>query len=78
MSETTKRANSLRRQPAFRRCVRWLACLTAGGMLLQTATTTSCGQNLSDLAGALGNPVATGIGIGLSNLAQALVISVFV
>ncbi len=69
--------SSPRPQAAFRRCVHWPGCLAAGGILLQTAST-GCGQNLSNLAGALGNPIATGVGAGLARLVEALTLNLFI
>jgi hypothetical protein len=51
--------------------------LLCGGILLQT-TTGGCEEYFSNAVSALGYPVATGIGNGLSNLVQALVVGVFI
>ena len=57
---------------------RWLriAGLLAGGMLLQAAT--GCEQRLADAASAFGQPIATGVGNGISSLFEALTLSLFV
>ena len=54
-----------------------LMSLLSGGVLLQ-ATAGGCEESLSSIADALGQPVATGIGNGLSSLVEALVLSVFI
>lgn len=59
-----------------RRCFRCLGGLFGGGFLLQT--TGGCQESLSNFADALGQPVATGISSGLSNLVQALVVGLFI
>jgi hypothetical protein len=67
----------------FRRCqplliarLRRLVAFLGGGILLQS--TGGCQEYLSSFIDALGQPVATGIGDGLSNLLQALVVGVFI
>ena len=54
-----------------------LASLLSGGMLLQAAAG-GCQESLSSIAAALGQPLATGIGNGLSNLLQAFIVGVFI
>ena len=72
---TSFRTKSTRSDVVLRR---WsLLRLLAGGILLQ-ATAGGCQDALSSVANALGQPVATGIGNGLSNLVQALVVGVFI
>jgi len=58
------------------RCVHWLRLLAAGGLLLQTASG-GCEAYLSSVVDALGQPVATGIGKGVSSLVEALVLNLF-
>jgi hypothetical protein len=72
---TSTRTKSTR--PDAAPCLWSLLRLLCGGILLQT-TTGGCQEALSSVANALGQPVATGIGNGLSNLVQALVVGVFV
>ncbi len=54
-----------------------LTALLAGGILLQTAAS-GCEQYLSNAVSALGNPIATGIGNGISNALQALVVGLLI
>jgi hypothetical protein len=58
-----------------RRLVRLVAFL-GGGILLQT-TAGGCQEYLSSFVDALGQPVATGIGNGVSSLLEALVLNLF-
>lgn len=53
-----------------------LVNLLGGGILLQT--TGGCQEFFSNVIDALGQPVAAGIGDGLSNLVEALVVGVFI
>jgi hypothetical protein len=48
-----------------------------GGLLLQAAAG-GCEESLSSIAGALGQPVVTGIGNSLSSLAEALLLNLFI
>ncbi len=65
-SRRTRAGSSLRR----------LAVIGAG-LALQTAGG-GCEQTLANIADALGNPVAAGVNAGVSNLVQALVLSLLV
>jgi hypothetical protein len=48
-----------------------------GGVILQV-TAGGCQESLSSVAEALGQPLATGIGNGLSSLAEATVLNLFI
>lgn len=50
--------------------------LFSGGILFQAAG--GCQTYLSSAVDAMGQPLATGIGNGLSNVVQALVVGVFI
>ena len=54
-----------------------LVSFLCGGILLQT-TTSGCEGSLSSIAGALGQPLDTGIGNSLSKLAEAMVLNLFI
>jgi len=56
--------------------LRRLVSLLSGGVLLQAAS--GCGASLSSVAGAIWQPLVTGIGNGLSSLIEALVLNAFV
>ena len=66
----------LKRPGGDRRLLRLVSFLS-GGVLLQ-ATAGGCQESLSSIADALGQPLATGIGNGLSSLVEALVLSAFI
>jgi len=66
-----------RRWPLLGRCVRLLGFLTAGCMLTQV-TAGGCGENLNGLLNTLGDDVVQGVGTGLSNLAQAGILTLFI
>ena len=59
------------------RHLRRLVSFLGGGVLLQ-ATAGGCEESLSNIAAALGQPVITGIGNGLSSLAEATVLNLFI
>jgi hypothetical protein len=61
----------------FSRCVRWLGPLVAGGMLLQTDTG-GCSQSLDSILNTLAQSAVQGLGTGVSNLAQVLVLNLFI
>lgn len=58
-------------------CTRAVAIVASGGLLLQ-ATAGGCSQTLDDLAGTLGQNVVEGIGAGVSNLTEALLLNLLV
>jgi hypothetical protein len=66
----------LKRPGGARRLLRVVSFLS-GGVLLQ-ATAGGCQEYLSSLGDALGQPLATGIGSGLSKLAEAMVLNLFI
>jgi hypothetical protein len=59
------------------RRLRRLVSLLAGGIVIQAAAG-GCQESLSSVADALGQPLVTGIGSGLTNLVEALLLSVLV
>jgi hypothetical protein len=65
------------RGSAIARCRFRLVSFLGGGVLLQ-ATAGGCQEYLSSVVDALGQPVATGIGNGLSDVVRALVVGVFI
>ena len=65
------------RRPFLGRCVRLLGLLATGGMVLQT-TAGGCSESLNSILNTLGEDVVMGVGTGLSNLAQALVLNLFI
>ncbi|MBN1508624.1 MAG: hypothetical protein JW955_17385 [Sedimentisphaerales bacterium] len=56
--------------------VRVVICLS-GGILLQVHTS-SCQEAFASIAGALRQPLATGIGNGLSTLTETMVLNLFI
>ncbi len=58
------------------RCVRLLASIGAGGVLLQAASG-GCSQDLSNFVNTMGQDIVKGIGTGVTNLAEALVLNLF-
>jgi hypothetical protein len=53
-----------------------VAGLVAGGILLQAAA--GCEERLANAVSAFGQPVATGVGNGISSLFEALTLSLLV
>ena len=66
----------LNRSGGARRLRRLVSFL--GGAILLQAAAGGCEESLSSIAGALGQPIVTGIGNGLSSLAEALVLNVLI
>jgi hypothetical protein len=71
----SSRAGRLRSIPS-RGIVRQLGILAAGGTLLQ-ATAGGCSQTLESILTTLGQDAVSGIGSGISDLTQVLVIHLF-
>lgn len=59
------------------RCLRRLARLLGGGIVLQV-TAGGCQESFSNYTGALGQPIATGIGNSVSKLVEALILSMLI
>jgi hypothetical protein len=73
-SPITGRDASCRRRRVSARCIRWAGPLVVG-LLLQTSTT---GCDPSATLTTLQQDIVKGIGTGISNLAQFLILNLFV
>ncbi len=71
------RLRSASGRPGGTRRLRRLGQLLGGGILLQAAAG-GCEASLPGIADALWQPLATGVGNGLSSLVEALVLNMFI
>jgi len=65
-----------RRRPGGE-CLRRIVSILGGGILLQAAAG-GCEELLRGISGALGQAFVVGIGNGLSNLAEGIVLNLFI